>query len=343
MKTDCGRRMTMKSFLMAVFLLCAPLVISACDLCGAYVGVLPFDNRNSFGITHRYRVFNGYATQGQQSQFFPTGAYRLPANGNYSPLHGGMAQGGNAMAGTDYESFKVVEGRVRYFIAPRVEVNLIVPFMNNKQNALGQKSAVFGLGDITLYSSYHLVQKQVNEVYRHRFVTGLGIKLPTGANDLRYDNDDDRLPLMIQPGTGSVDALIILSYSCAWGGWRAGVTATGKLNGRNGFHEQVLPSESGTVLIAYQYEKGNCIILPQFQVFQEYTRGVRSYDYVIPGTGMNMVMAGPGIDIVWNKFDFHLCVQAPVYQDVFEMNMKVAGRFMLGISYNLEAKKYILN
>lgn len=343
MSPACIKRNTVKSLITLIFLLCTPMLVYACDLCGAYIGVLPFDNQNSFGITHRYRVFNGYATQNQQSQLFPGGAYRLPNNGNYSPLHGGMDNSGNAMAPSDYESFKVVEGRVRYFIAPRLEVNLIVPFVNNKQNALGEKAAVFGLGDITLYSGYHVIQKQVNEMYRHRFVAGLGIKLPTGASDLRYENDDDRLPLMIQLGTGSVDGLCILSYSCAWSGWRAGITAIGKANGWNRFHEQVLPSESGTVLVAYQFEKGNCFILPQFQIFQEYTRGVRSYDYVIPGTGMNMVMAGPGIDVIWNKFDFHLCIQGPVYQKIFEMNMKVAGRFMVGISYNLEAKKYIFN
>jgi len=343
MKTVYCKSGLVRLFSVAVLFMIAPLHSIACDLCGANIGVLPFDNQNSFGITHRYRVFNGYATQNQQSQFFPTGAYRLPANGNYSPLHGGMDHSGNAMAATDYESYKVIEGRLRYFIAPRIEVNLIVPFVNNKQNALGEKAAVFGLGDIIFYSSYHLIQKQLNEVFRHRLVAGIGIKLPTGSDNVHYDNDDDRLPLMIQPGTGSVDGLGIVSYSCAWEGWRAGATVTAKVNGQNKYKEQILPSESTTLMVAYQYEKGNCYILPQLQVYQEYTRGMMSYKYLVPGTGMNMIMAGPGIDVIWKKFDFNFGFQAPVYQEVFEMNMKAAGRIMLGVSYNIESKKYICN
>lgn len=339
MKHFCSDVKTIRSFFIAVLLLCAPVVIHACDLCGTFIGVLPLDNKNSFGITHRYRVFNGYASQNQESMLFPTGAYRLAPSGNYSPLHGGMGHAGNAMAPTDYESFKVIEGRVRYFVAPRWELNLVVPLVNNKQNALGQKATVFGLGDITLFSSYHIIQKQLNEVFRNRLVIGVGIKIPTGATDLRYANDDDRLPLMIQRGTGSVDGLLIFGYTCAWGQWRGGISTTGKLNGENKYNERVLPSLSNTLMIAYQYEKEKWIILPQLQIFQEYTRGIRSNGYMVSGTAMNMVMAGPGIDVIRGRFGFNLCMQLPIYQEVFDMNMKAAGRFIAGISYNIEAKK----
>lgn len=42
----------------------------ACDICGNYMGITPYDNKNSISFLHRYRVFNGYRDYQSHSQFF---------------------------------------------------------------------------------------------------------------------------------------------------------------------------------------------------------------------------------------------------------------------------------
>jgi hypothetical protein len=65
----------MKNYLVYLFaLLC--LYGSACDSCGGFMGLTPYDNQSQFTLLHRYRVFNGYRTYQQQSHFFIPGAYR---------------------------------------------------------------------------------------------------------------------------------------------------------------------------------------------------------------------------------------------------------------------------
>ncbi|HET6993241.1 MAG TPA: hypothetical protein VFJ43_18040, partial [Bacteroidia bacterium] len=62
---------------------------------------------------------------------------------------------------------------------------------------------------------------------------------------------------------------------------------------------------------------------------------------LMDGTGMNMILAGPGVDVYWKKFGMNLGAQLPVYQKTDEMNMKTSGRLMIGISYNFDASKYL--
>jgi hypothetical protein len=49
-------------------------VARACDICGCFMGITPYDNQNGFSLMPRYRAFNGYRSYGQQPQFFPSGS-----------------------------------------------------------------------------------------------------------------------------------------------------------------------------------------------------------------------------------------------------------------------------
>ena len=61
----------------------------------------------------------------------------------------------------------------------------------------------------------------------------------------------------------------------------------------------------------------------------------------VKGTGMNMVLTGPGVDVYWKNFGINFEAQLPVYQKTDEMNMKTSGRLVAGISYNFNASKYL--
>ena len=52
----------------------APRAGRACDICGCFMGITPYDNQSGLSLMHRYRIFNGYQALGQAPQFFPGGA-----------------------------------------------------------------------------------------------------------------------------------------------------------------------------------------------------------------------------------------------------------------------------
>ncbi|HET6992078.1 MAG TPA: hypothetical protein VFJ43_12170, partial [Bacteroidia bacterium] len=182
------------------FLILLPQLLHACDFCGAFMGVTPFDNQNSFGFIHRYRVFNGYELMNQRSQLFPPGAYRVAAPP--STLHGTNPDSTQTMSASDFESYKIVELRGRYFIHPRIELNAIIPFVSNKQKAMGEETHVNGFGDISVFIGWHAIQRIEDVKVRQRLIVGAGIKIPSGRCNFLYD-DGDRIPVMLQAGTGS--------------------------------------------------------------------------------------------------------------------------------------------
>ncbi len=319
------------------FLAFSPMVLHACDFCGAFMGVTPFDNQNSFALSHRYRVFNGYQAMNQNSQLFPDGSYR---NGTPpSVLHGGATT--PEMSKSDFESFKVFELRTKYFIHPRLEINALIPLAGNKQKAMGEETCANGLGDVSFFAGWHAIQKLENVKTRQRLIVGAGIKIPTGKSDFLYD-DGDRIPLMLQAGTGSTDGFMYATYTAARNEWRWGATVLGKYNGTNKHEEQVRPSIVNSAFIAYQFQLCSWIILPQLQVYEEYTNGLQRGSELIEGTGMNMILAGPGVDVYRKKLGINLAAQLPVYQKTAEMNMKTSGRLVIGLSYSFNASKYLM-
>ena len=332
----CCMKCSLKLFLFLFSL--APAMLFACDVCGAFLGITPFENQNSFGFAHRYRVFNGYEMMNQHSRFFPAGAYRLDPS-SPSVLHGGTSSD-QSMSKSDFESYKVMELRARYFIHPRIELNAIVPFVSNKQKIEEEETVVNGPGDISFYVGYHLFQKTGNVKIKQRLIAGAGIKFPSGRCNALYA-DGDRIPVMLQAGTGSTDGFIYLTYKAAKNNWRCGITALGKINGENRYGEQVCASTVNSGFLAYQFRSCSWIVLPQLQVYEEYTNGLREGIVLQEGTGMNMVLAGPGVNVFWKNFGLDIGAQLPLYQQTDKINMKTSGRLMIGLDYNFNSGKYL--
>lgn len=321
----------------ALFMALAGNILYACDFCGAYLGITPFDNQSTLSLTHRYRVFNGYPAMSQSSSFFPSGAYRVAPT--YSPLHGTGTDSMN-MDASDFESYKIIELRGRLFIHPRFELNFLLPFVNNKSRMGDETYSVAGLGDVSFFAAYHILQQTDPESFRYRLIGGLGIKIPTGKNNAAYE-DGDRASLMMQPGTGSVDGFLYVSFTSAAKNWRWGVNSVAKVNGENKYDEQISPSTVNNAFIGYQATSCSWTFLPQVTVYQEYTNGYRVNNVQEVGTRMNMILAGVGLDVYKGRFGFCVGGQLPVYQQTDEMNMDTAGRLLVGVSYSFKQQKYL--
>lgn len=317
-----------------VMLLLAAIASHACDVCGSFFGVTPYDNQSGITLLHRYRLFSKLDIQGQP--FMPHNAYRLQQP--VSPQHVHDSVG---LVSGDFESFKVIELRGKWFIHSRVELNVIIPFMMTRSRMHGELEKLSGIGDPTLSFGYHLIRPSEADV-KHRLILGIGIKFPLGKNDVVMQ-DGDRFHFYLQPGTGSFDELVYAQYSL--GVKKLGFTSsvTAKYNGTNVRHEQLAPSFTMVTNVFYVFKKGTAVILPQVQFYGEHTEGYSVSDVHQPGSKMSMFLGGIGCDAYFGRLGVHLSAQLPLQQYRTEDAPGATLRAIAGLSWNINQTEFLLN
>jgi hypothetical protein len=328
---------TRNRYLLVLFL-CTSLGTYACDICGCFMGITPYDNQSTFGFLHRYRVFNGYRTYDQKSSFFPSGAYK--------EMHGGTSTASTVYhrqySSKDYESYKAYELRAKYFIHHRIELNAIVPVNSNKSKEDTLFLSHTGLGDPTFFVGFHAIKKVDYEKFLHRLIIGGGVKIPSG-NYYAKDQHETRLPLLMQPGTGSVDYFTYANYVFGYRKFGFSLNCMYKFNGRNYYKEQVGNSTANYLNIFYKMKAGeNWILIPSAQVYYEYCAGIYVNTSLQEATGMNCLLAGPGFDVFYKNISLNLAVQFRAYEQTGENDLQSAGRLVAGLTYNFNQKKYLL-
>jgi hypothetical protein len=301
------------------------------------MGITPYDNQSAIGFVHRYRIFNGYRMYDQKSNFFPSGAYR--------EMHGGAPVSPvvqtKKYSSKDYESYKAYELRAKYFIHKRIELNAIIPVNTNKSKEDTVVLSHTGLGDPTFFAGYHLIKKVDYEKFLHRLIVGGGVKIPSG-NYYAKDEDGERLPLLMQPGTGSVDVFSYANYVFGYKKFGFSLNCMYKINGRNYYKEQIGNSTSNYLNIFYKAKTGNFILIPSAQFYYEYCKGLYINRSIQQATGMNCLLAGPGFDLFYKNISLNMAMQFRAYEKVADNDLKNAGRIIVGLTYNFNQKKYLL-
>ena len=162
-------------YIIVTIILFISLHISACDLCGSFMGITPYDNQSQLTLLHRYRVFNGYRNYQQTSRFLLPGAYKTMHDPSVIP--GDSAIETKNHSSKDYETYKVLELRGKYFLHPSWELNFIFPIQQIKTKYDGQRNTNTGVSDPTLFSGYHVIKRLNGYVTKQRMIVGAGIKL----------------------------------------------------------------------------------------------------------------------------------------------------------------------
>ncbi len=311
--------------------------IYACDICGCYMGITPYDNQSQISFLHRYRAFNGYRTYNQKSNLFTPGAYKL-AHGE----HGSTPEYQKTYSSKDYESYKTYELRVKYYIHKRIEFNGVVPFNYNKSKQDTAIATTFGIGDPNFFIGYHLIRKIEVEKMQQRLIVGAGIKIPSGNY---YDKDvaGNRIPLLLQTGTGSIDYFTYVNYIAGYKMIGINLNAMYKFNGQNYYKEKIANSFSTYFNIFARIKLKNWFVIPSIQSYYEYTEGLIVKTILQPNTKMNALMLGPGLDVVYKNIGLNLAYQFCAYEEEQGDNLQNAGRVMVGLSYNFNQTKYLLN
>jgi len=313
-----------RKLLIIAFLLISSNVF-ACDICGCFMGITPYFNRNNISVLYRYRSFNGY--NGQSHSLFPNGGnFLIPSNNQSSPITG---HAGNP---EDYELYRSLEIRGKYFINSRLEINAILPYVSNSERYNGYTSTIGGIGDVNLYAGYHLVQK-LEDNFRQQLVAGVGVKIPTGKNDFK-NTAGIRYSSLQQAGTGSTDGFLYLNYMVGLGKFGASLNTSYKANGTNNRDEGIANSTTSFLNIFYTQRIGKDVqVMPSLQFFYEYSGGEK---YQGTKTGehiMNNLMGGVGADIFYKNIALNAGIQKNIWEAKTDHPMS-AGKVYVGLTYN---------
>ncbi len=329
----------MKKLILLGLLLAGALPGRACDICGCFMGITPYDNQSGFSLMHRYRIFNGYPLLGQPARFAPAGAHlllptSLNSDDGYVHSHRGDP--------TDFEAFRVVELRGKYFLARRLELNAFVPYVLNTSQINGRQLNTSGVGDVTVFAGYHLLRAIETAGVQSRLIVGGGLKLPTG--DFRRANAlGQRYPLLNQVGTGTTDGFVYANYIGGFHGFGLSVNGSYRLSSENAFRNSLAPGTTVYASLFYRVPLGtHWQAYPSAQFFYEKTKGETLDGQLTGEHAMNNALLGPGLDVYHNNFSLNASVQLPVYTAATD-HPASAGRLVLAVGYSFKQTKYLLH
>lgn len=302
--------------------------VTACDVCGAYMGIMPNEKNSFIAVYNRYRAFKGDYFTGS-NELFPDGSY-------FKTEHAGHSTAGV----TTYEVFRVTELRGRYFLHPRIELNMVLPYANNKEVVGTSSTVAEGLGDITITAGYHLIDDTITADLKHHLIVGAGVKLATG--DDRDNGNGQRITILNQPGTGSNDAIIMATYLMGYKQWGIMLNGMGKLNGTNAFNERIGNSISASSCLFYKIDIGcGFQILPSLVVNYEKTKGEYLNDVLQNRTGMQTLLGGVGVQVSYRKFALDIMAQKAINEPKSSNTMFTTLRSVIGLTYNFSQDSFI--
>jgi len=191
------KKNALKVLLAIGLLLCWNGPVTACDFCLLSQGISPLDTMKGAGI----KVVERYTLLDQVYQ--------------------GTSKQTNPGAKEDHWTTELTGF---YGVTPEFMVMAVVPYkkgttsgeLDMTTDPLGLDSAgagsASGIGDVALLGRYTLL-KQENPDTTNVMAGLFGIKFATGKTDARTENGDEFLDSHLQPGTGSMDYLLGISYS----------------------------------------------------------------------------------------------------------------------------------
>jgi len=313
----------------------------ACDYCGCFAGITPYDNQSGISLMYRYKSLNGYSSANQAHKIFPDGSLRLanPAGNDIQHTEDGEA----SFSSNEYETYRALDLHGKYFIHQRIEVDFLLPFSKNKHEHPedGEKHEAQGVGDLFLYAGYHLVRRPDAAILAQRLIVGGGVKLPTGA--YRFSENGIRIHEELQPGTGTTDGFAFLNYVAGFRHWGANLYGLHKKNGINSYEERVADNTTGQFSLFYKFKKGKWFLIPSAQATYEYTRGLIVNKMLEDGTGANLLTSGLGLDVYFKNIGMNAAFHLPVYEKVSGPAMSNAARITIGLCYNFNQVNYWLD
>ena len=170
----------------------------ACDHCGIYVNMQPYDFSHHIGFSYGRSIFSGVIPN---------------FNRSLGLRHGDEATIEEYQGTTVRDDFQSMELRARYSFNQRFFVWGRLPIVDNARYVNDKlESKTQGFGDPMLLGGYNVINSRSSDTsgFRHRLEVGAGIKFPMGSTQAQYN--DEYVDHDMQLGTGSYDAVFSLNY-----------------------------------------------------------------------------------------------------------------------------------
>lgn len=239
------------------------------------------------------------------------------------------------------EYFNTVQIWSRIPIVEKLEVQAFVPYHFHSRSYVDKKTAIKGLGDISLLANYTLLNNlnsNYNEVKNkvtttnHLLKVGLGIKMPTGKYDVAINNS---INPSFQLGTGSVDYFTNMQYVFKYN--RMGVTnylnyyLKTKNNKGYKFGNQL--NFSSTFFYVLKNKKQHSFV-PSLGVSGEFYQSNQQFDIDVKRTKGNALFSNIGLEYNTEKITVGALAIFPVQQKLAGGIIKIEHRISLYANYN---------
>lgn len=206
-----------------------------------------------------------------------------------------------------------------------------------EHNVVPQSWDIRGIGDLSLVAHAEVLPR--NPVTHSGLWVIGGLSLPTGADDVRNE-DDDVGELPIQPGSGTTDAIAGLA-------WQGGFVRRSAVQGEMGDFAVVPYFASAT----YRYRTGSgdrlgnellvnaggaWPVTRRLEALLQLNARVRTRDRMADPeeaelSGGRSLYASPGVRISYGGSALYAIVQFPLYQRVNAIQLTSDRNYMLGV------------
>ncbi len=230
------------------------------------------------------------------------------------------------------EQFQTLEVWARIYPARRWQAFILAPYRMNRQTEGTRVSKMPGLGDISVYAGYLLVDgtDSIRSLWNHTLSVGGGVKLPTGRHQSVAADGAVAHP-NIQAGTGSTDFLATLAYTVRRSGWGSAADLQVRLTTTNAQHYRFGNRLSGSVKFFYWSNQGAISLLPHTGIFFDAAAADTDRGNPIEGsagiTGYGIV----GLDVYAGRFSTGLSFQPPLWQS--RGTVQSRSRWTISVNY----------
>lgn len=197
----------------------------------------------------------------------------------------------------------IVATELRYTPATSWSFALTVPRVERSARVAGLGTATLsGLGDLAVTGKYRFF-RQLGRWGDRQAAVEFGVKLPTGESRVPVDL---RFPLALrrtlQPGTGSTDALVDLSYQQAHGRFVQALAAGYRANGEDGgyhFGDQAhLRLDAEAIVLPLTYETPGHEVFALLEASLEHRAADTYRGSPLAGTRRTELLLAPGLEYV---------------------------------------------
>lgn len=300
-----------KKLLLFLFVSCVIQSAFSCDVCGSAsgaqtLGMLPAFQKHFVGIKYGHGTF--------KSSHPVINAGDLPSSST--------------------EKYHVSEIRARVVVKKRWQFYAFVPISFLQKQDEGITTRNSGLGDISLLSNYVLVnQSDSVKKYKHTFLLGGGVKLPTGKNNLIDNKYGIWIPNM-QLGTGSIDFILNANHILTYRNSGLVSEVFAKFNTSNADKYRFGNRYFGSVKYFYSIEASeSMLILPSAGISMDFLDKDKRFGFENTLSGGYAFGANLGFDIFWKQWQFGAMIGHPFSYKLSDGYVSPKTTFQLTTTY----------